>query len=204
MVRAAWIGVPLAPVPVLCSYRPEQVRQSHFRPVVDFVRITNMNIGLVLQSWLVPRRLRAAWSTGQKLSVRKIVREFFTEHAHDPLRMGLAVGLGLFCGIAPIWGFQIITVVTLAHLLRLNKAIAVVASHISIPPMIPLIMYGALAIGHLVFTGHGLDFSSQEVTRELVLTYVAEWLVGSVILATLAAMAGMLVTFFMARLILQR
>ena len=142
MVRAAWVGVPILAVPVACSYRPEQLRQSHFRPVRDLAHITIMNIGLVLQSWFVPRTLRVAWSFGQKKTLRKTIAEFFAEHAHEPFRLSLAVGLGLFFGIAPIWGYQMIVAAAVAHWLRLNKAITLLASNISIPPVMPFILYG--------------------------------------------------------------
>jgi glycosyltransferase involved in cell wall biosynthesis len=62
MVRASWVGAPIVAVPVKCSYEPDQLRQSHFRPVRDLAHITIMNIGLVIQSWLIPRTLRTAWS----------------------------------------------------------------------------------------------------------------------------------------------
>jgi len=68
MVRASWSGAPVLSVPIVSSYQPEQLRQSHFRPVVDLARITIMNIGLVLQSWVVPLSLRRAWSFGEKNS----------------------------------------------------------------------------------------------------------------------------------------
>ena len=45
---------------------------------------------------------------------------------------------GVFMGIIPIWGYQLITAIALAYLLRLNKLIVIVAANISIPPMIPL------------------------------------------------------------------
>ncbi len=62
LVRASWVGTPIVPVPIQSSYDLAQLEQSHFRPVLDLARITFINIGLVLQSWLVPRRRRAAWS----------------------------------------------------------------------------------------------------------------------------------------------
>jgi hypothetical protein len=103
MVRTSWIGTPIVAVPVKCTYDPDQLRQSHFRPVRDLAHITIMNIGLVLQSWFVPRPLRVAWSQGQRWSLRKTVREFFIEHTEKPGELSLAVGLGLFFGIVPIW-----------------------------------------------------------------------------------------------------
>jgi uncharacterized protein (DUF2062 family) len=203
MVRAAWLHTPIVPVPVTCSYLPEQIRQSHFRPVVDLARITTMNIGLVLQSWFVPQPLRTAWSLGQKKTLRQTIGDFFSEHAHDPLRMSLAVGLGLFCGIAPIWGYQMIVAAALAHFLRLNKAITLVASNISIPPMVPFILYGSMALGHWIFTGQKLaaGFSPNQMTSANAFGYIGQWLVGSVALAALVATLGSVATYGLAQLV---
>ncbi len=201
MVRASWVGTTLVPVPVSCTYRPEQIRQSHFRPVRDLAHITLMNIGLVLQSWTVPRPVRVAWSSGQHWSVRHVVREFFAENAHEPGRMACAVGLGLFFGIAPFWGYQMVLAAIAAHWLRLNKAITLVASNISIPPMMPFIFYGSLAIGHWMFTGHALELTLKDMTKQRALEYLWQWLAGSFVLATLAAVVGTAVAYGMARLI---
>ena len=199
MVRAAWTGASVLPVPVLCSYQPEQVRQSHFRPVVDLARITIMNIGLVLQSWVIPLPLRRAWSFGERKSLRKVFHDFFSEHAHDPLRLSGAVGLGLFCGIAPIWGYQMLAAGALAHFLRLNKAIALLASNISIPPVAPFIFYCSLTLGHWLFTGQPLRFSAREMTRDHILQYLGQWLVGSIALGMLVAALGTMATYGVAR-----
>lgn len=204
MVRSSWVGAPIVPVPLICGYQPEQLRQSHFRPVVDLTRITIMNIGLVLQSWIVPRSLRTAWSFGKRKPFRQTVTEFFVEHAHEPAQVALAVGLGLFCGIAPIWGYQMVAAATLAHLLRLNKAIALLASNISIPPVMPFILYGGLALGHWLLTGQRLNFSTQQITRTLALQYLGQWCVGSVALGAVVGTMGTLTTYSVARLFRQR
>jgi uncharacterized protein (DUF2062 family) len=201
MVRASWVGTAIVAVPVTCSYRPEQLRQSHFRPVRDLAHITIMNMGLVLQSWLVPQTLRVAWSLGQRNTLRKTVAEFFAEHAHDPLRLSLAVGLGLFFGIAPIWGYQMIVAAAAAHFLRLNKAISLLASNISIPPMVPFILYGSMALGHWLFTGQTLELSPRQITRAHAVEYLWQWIVGSLALALGVAMLGTIATYVIARLV---
>ena len=200
MVRAAWVRTPIIPLPLICGYQPEQLRESHFRPVVDLTRITVMNIGLVLQSWIIPQSLRIAWSFGKRKTTRQTIADFFSEHAHEPARVALAVGLGLFCGIAPIWGYQMLAAATLAHFLRLNKAITLIASNISIPPIMPFILYGGLALGHWLFTGHALNFSSQHITRALALKCLGEWCVGSVALGAVVGTMGTLTTYSVARL----
>jgi uncharacterized protein (DUF2062 family) len=198
LVRASWVGAPIVPVSVRCVYEPGHVAQSHFRPVRDLAHITIMNIGLVLQSWFVPRPLRVAWSFGERKTLWIILHEFFAEHAHDPLRMALAVGLGLFFGIAPIWGYQMIVAAAAAHMLRLNKAITLVASNISIPPMVPFILYGAMLLGHWLFTGQRIDISPHDMSRAMSFKYLGEWIVGSVALGIIVAAAGTLATYAVA------
>jgi uncharacterized protein (DUF2062 family) len=208
MVRAAWTGTPIVAVPVACTYSAEQMRQSHFRPVVDLTRITTMNIGLVAQSWCVPRSLRSAWSVGERPGFGQTIRDFFAEHAHEPARLACAVGLGLFCGIAPIWGFQMLVAATLAHLLRLNKAVTLLASNVSIPPFGPLFIVGGLLLGHWMFTGQSLRLPAGAMTYERAIDFAGksawEWCVGSVLLGVLVATMGTVTTYGVAKFLRHR
>jgi glycosyltransferase involved in cell wall biosynthesis len=197
MVRASWTGAPIVAVPVKCTYA-DGIRNSHFRPVRDLAHITLMNIGLVLQSWFVPLTLRVAWSHGEKWSLRKTVREFFAEHTEKSSRLAAAVGLGLFFGILPIYGFQIMVGAAVAHQLRLNKATLLLASHISIPPVVPFILYGSMVLGHWIFTGQSLDISPHQITKGLTLEHFVEWIVGSVALGIAVGLAGTILTYSVA------
>ncbi len=199
MVRAAWVGTAIVAVPVKCTYEPHQIRHSHFRPIADLAHITTMNIGLVAQSWFVPRSLRAKWSFGAKRSRRETFRELFVEHTDEPTRLAGAVGLGLFCGLAPIWGFQAITCVALAHWLRVNKAIAVVASHISLPPVVPFILFADLQIGHRLFQGEWLRLALADMTWSRAMEYFWETFVGSCLLAVAVGLAGFLSAWIIAQ-----
>ena len=199
MVRASWVGTPVIAVPVKCSYA-DGIRNSHFRPVKDLAHITLMNIGLVLQSWFVPLKLRTAWSFGRRESWRETAGDFFTDHAQEPAQMAGAVGLGMFFGIAPIWGFQMIAAAAVAHRLRLNKAIAVIASHISFPPLVPFVLFGALWLGHWLFTGQGLNFSPSQMSWAFAREYFWQWFVGSWVLAVVVGATGMVLTYLIARL----
>ncbi len=205
MVRAAWVGTEIVAVPVKCSYDAGRTGVSHFRTVRDFVHITNMNILLVLQSWFVPRSLRVAWSRGEKRGFRHVVAEFFTDNAHEPGRMAGAVGVGLFFGIAPLWGLQLLASLWVAHRLRLNKVVAGVASNISIPPMIPFIFYASLSLGHRLLTGQWFEFADKSMTRsewfDVAKAHAWEWAVGSLALAIIVSVFGMMLTYIIARLV---
>lgn len=204
MVRAAWVGTAIVPVPVKCIYHGPQAGASHFRPVRDLAHITLMNIGLVLQSWFVPATLRVAWSSGEHKGFRFAVHEFFADHAHAPGPLALAVGVGLFFGIVPLWGLQTVTAAVVAHWLRLNKTITLLASNISIPPMMPLIFFGALVLGHWMFTGQMIEVTLADMTKEKAREYLWQWIAGSMGLAVLVAVVGTLVTYVTARLFQRR
>ncbi len=48
LIKAAWKGLPLIPIPIQCSYEPEGGRVSHFRPVRDFCQIGLQILRLVV------------------------------------------------------------------------------------------------------------------------------------------------------------
>jgi uncharacterized protein (DUF2062 family) len=201
MVRAAWVGTAIVPVPVKCLYAAGVTGASHFRTVRDFLHITGRNVVLVLQSWFVPRSLRVDWSQGRKDRFGHVLREFLTDNAHEPGRLAAAVGVGLFFGILPIWGVQFVAALWVAHRLRLNKVVVGVAANISIPPMIPFIFFAALTLGHRLLAGDWMVF--QKMSRAdwwaTAQAHLWEWFVGSSVLAVLVAGAGMMLTYGVAR-----
>ena len=82
----------------------------------------------------------------------------------------------------------------IAHILKLNKVIALIFSNISIPPCIPFILWGSYAIGGLL-TGSGKATPElHEITLENVWNDTLQYLVGSCALAIMASLvAGVLV-----------
>lgn len=66
-------------------------------------------------------------------------------------------------GIVPIWGFQMITAAFLAHFMKLNKVLVLVAANISLPPLIPFIVYFSYKVGGLVLN------TENELSRETLL-----------------------------------
>lgn len=200
MVKAAWAGIPLVAQPVSADYAAATSRLSHFDPWRDMVRISTLHSRLSIQSFCVPALLRKISATGELRHlprgqrVKTILRLLFSEHTDTPAKLAFAVGLGFFCGIAPIWGFQIITAAALAHKLRLNKAIAVTASNISFAPVAPFIMAAGLLLGHYLHTGELLQFNSTTLLHEIP-TRFAEWFFGSIALGIIVGIAGTIVTW---------
>jgi len=147
LVRSAWSGIKIIPVPIKVDYPEERV--SHFRPLPDFSRISVLNSVLVLITfiYIVPRNA-FRYLTRNKFT--DIVRDQLQLHNESPAKVSSAIGFGIFMGIVPIWGFQMLTAAFLAHFFRLNKILVLAASNISIPPLIPFLIYFSYKTGGFV------------------------------------------------------
>ena len=183
LVRSSWRGVPIKPVPIRVLYDPSE-RVSHFRPVKDFARISLLNSILVLIAFLYikPRDFLRKF---QKKSFKTFLKEDLLETSLSDSKKAFSIALGAFFGISPLWGFQTALTITFAVLLGLNKSLAFLASNISIPPMIPLIVWSSLKVGSL-FTGGGL-LPEGEITRDFIKAHLIQYLTGSFLLALLIA-----------------
>lgn len=188
IVKAAWAGIPVKNVPIQVLY-DESERVSHFRPFKDFTRISILNTYLVLITLLYIKP-RDYFRSFQEKGFKRFFLEDLLQSDDSNLKKSLSVALGVFIGIAPLWGFQTAIVLFLAYVLRLNKLIAFAFSNVSIPPMIPFIIYGSLSLGNFVMGNQKLgDFQwdALESYKEYITTHLVEYLVGSILLAILSS-----------------
>jgi glycosyltransferase involved in cell wall biosynthesis len=198
IVLAAWSGVPVISVPVSVYYAPPDERVSHFRPFTDFTRISILNTFLVIVSFLYikPRDLL------RRLFLKQKWKEVFIDELFDPsqsnLRKSVSVAFGIFMGIIPIWGFQLVAAIFLAVLLRLNKGLVIVFANISVPPMIPLIIYASYRFGAFWMLDNARMIS---LTKTLSLSAIRynfkQYLVGSISLAITAGLVAGLITYLL-------
>ena len=181
IVRAAWRGVNVENIPIKVYYPPVEERVSHFRPLQDFTRISILNTVLVLYAFLFYypwKFVRLLTPTNIKNFINKQVL-----HSKDSnAKMAAAMGWGVFCGVIPIWGYQMVFAGLSAHFMKLNKVVAMVFSNISIPPMIPFLLYGSVVLGALVL-GVENALTLDGITLETVAQSLTQYIVGSVALA---------------------
>lgn len=184
IVRAAWRGVNVENVPIKVYYPPVEERVSHFRPLQDFTRISILNTVLVLYALLLYypwKFLRALTWTNIKNFIDKQIL-----HSKDTnLQMAAAMGWGVFCGIIPLWGYQMVFAGVSAHFMKLNKIVAVVFSNISIPPMIPFILYGSMVAGAWILNIDNI-FSIDNISLQSVGQSISQYLIGSIVLAIIS------------------
>ena len=194
LVRASWKGCRIRCVPVKIYYASDENRVSHFRPIRDFARISLLNTVLVLVAllWIKPRDLI------RKLQWQKIKRFFhqqFINPKHSALHSALSAGFGVFMGILPIWGYQLLAAIALAHLMKLNKAIVFITANVSLPPMIPVILYISFLTGGWLVGGDSTTVSLSVISLNYVKNNLYQYLVGSVVFAIVAGIAVMLLVW---------
>lgn len=146
LVRSVWNGIKVEFAPISVYYPPAEERVSHFRPFQDFSRISVLNTVLFFIAFLYikPRDFfRSLFSKEKRAALLNELLE--SDHSHE--RKAASIGFGVFMGIVPIWGFQLIVAIFLSVLFKLNKALVITAANISIPPMIPFILYGSFLAG---------------------------------------------------------
>ena len=195
IVKSAWRNIKIESVPVSVYYAPKEKRVSHFRPFKDFSRISLLNTVLVIITFIYinPRNF-----------FRKLFKRTTYTHLKDQifnsddskLVVASSVAFGVFMGIIPIWGFQLIVAIFLSILFRLNKVLVIISANISVPPMIPLIIFlsykmGALWIGQdavqLVF--------DRSITLEMIRLNFIQYIYGSISLAVLTSLLFGTVTY---------
>lgn len=204
IVRAAWAGINVMAVPVKVYYPPAEERITHFRPFKDFSRISVLNTILVFWTfaWIKPRDfvrhiIKNDWRT---LLEQHLIRSHET-----PAVKAWSMAVGVFFGITPFWGFQIWFVLFFAWLFKLNKGLSVLASNISIPPMIPFIVFGSYQAGRLVFGGNNMSLSIAENFKpEAFGKNALQYVVGSFILAAIVAVIAWFVTYILVWRLKQR
>ncbi|MGQ7947270.1 DUF2062 domain-containing protein [Flavobacterium sp. WC2509] len=199
IVRSAWKGIPVKNIPIQVLYDPKE-RVSHFRPFQDFTRISILNTVLVIITLLYIKP-RDFFRKLKKKGVKRFFLENFLESNDSNVRKSFSVALGVFIGICPFWGFQTILVLALAVLLKLNKVIAFAFSNISFPPLIPFIIYGSLNIGSYFIKSDQSLILNMDMTFEDIQKNIAQYVVGSFILATFTAVLFGLTSYLLLYLV---
>lgn len=191
IVQAAWRNIRVANVPVKVYYPPAGERVSHFRPLRDFTRISLLNTVLVIIAllWFWPWK---CLKSVRKENVQRFISNHITHSKDSNLQIMLAVMFGVFMGIVPLWGYQMILAGVLAHFMGLNKVITLVASNISIPPMIPFLLFGSYATGGWILN-RPVTLTLHEVTFDAIRDSLVQYLAGSVVFAILCGLLAGLV-----------
>lgn len=182
IVKLAWKNVPIIPISIHVLYDLEE-RVSHFRPFKDFVRISFLNTYLVTLTLLYYLPIRVLNSI-KKEAIK-------TEESN--FKKSISLGFGVFFGIIPIWGFQLLIGIPLSIFFKMNKVLFITAANISIPPAIPFIIYVSYLFAAPFFDNNIQLNSLESLTLESIHENFIQYMVGAFILAIIAGV----ITFFL-------
>jgi uncharacterized protein (DUF2062 family) len=119
-------------------------------------------------------------------------------------RTDFAIGfaIGVFIANLPLYGLQTVLSLYSARRLHLHPLSVIAGSHVSTPPIGPVLIAAAISVGHLLLHGALPAARDYDVIRrglsETVAPLLLEWAIGGVIIGialAAVAFAGTLVVF---------
>jgi len=195
LALAIWNDVPIREVEISAEYGAGS--ESHFRPIVDFLRVARLNVHLIAQRIFLSTAIRQRVNTREFRDgpwpgrVGRNLRAYLLQESTSPFRFAACIAVGVCCGIMPIWGFQAALALVLAHRFGLSRALAVIASNVSIPVFMPFILYFSLLTGHALLAGEfDLTLAIGEFDSANAGFYAAEYLVGSMVFSLVAGLVA--------------
>ena len=190
LVKSAWKNIPIIPIPINTTYQGNE-GVSHFKPGRDFTRISILNTYYVILALLyyLPKRLFF-----KKGIVTTIKDEIYKD---EPVYMkAAAIGFGLLMSVTPIWGLQSIIGLPVAILCRLNKVLFLLFVNLSIPPLIPVIIYLSFLLGAPFVEGtHVMHGEIGSFSMESIQLNLVQYTYGSMILAVCWGGIGFLFSY---------
>lgn len=197
IVRASWSGVDVTYIPISVYYPKPEERVSHFRPFKDFSRISVLNTVLVLIAllWIKPRDfVKLLFS---KEGWKKIWKAVFVHPEESNHTKAASVGFGVFMGIVPVWGFQLAIGIPAAILMRLNKALFILAANISIFPFTPFIWMASLLTGKWLLGNKEWIVAWKDFTLQRFMQEGLAFFLGGTVLSIVAGTVVYLLTYFL-------
>ena len=135
-----------------------------------------------------------------KKDFKQIIKEQLLNPSESDALKAFSIGFGVFMGIVPIWGFQMAAAIGLAFVLKLNKTLVLLAANISIPPLIPVIIYAGIQLGSFLLGEDPISFD-ENLSLDTAKNHLQAHILGGVTLAFLSAiflgsLAFVLIKFF--------
>ena len=141
------------------------------------------------------------WILFSKEKSKQFLKTHLFNPDHSAQLKAISIGFGVFMGIVPIWGFQLIVAFSLAALFRLNKALVILAAHISFAPMIPVIIFLSYKTGGYLMGDNNTDIPfSGNITIKSISLHLEQYLYGSISLAIIAGLLTGLLSFALLKL----
>jgi len=188
LAKAAWAGLALRTVPVAVTYPKPAERVSHFKPVLDNMRLTLIHSMLVGRRLLpLPHRKLVNDANAFDLSLlrhpAKVLKMLLLENA-TPVGLAMSAAIGMFLAVLPLLFVHTLVILYVSLRLNLNKIVALNVQHLAMPPFIPAL---CIEVGYYLRHGAWLTGLSFRTVFEQFSSRLYEWFLGSLIIGPLAA-----------------
>lgn len=154
LIRLIWNGVDIKNIKTSVVYDPNDSSKNKTKNLKENLKMMTLRATLVVVSLV-------------------------TEPS-SPIQSALAVAIGVFVGVVPVYGLHLAIVATISAIFRVNFIYLWLGTHISIPPFIPLLLAGANLIGKKFFdyfyhqqNGFALTMAVGSVILGIILAFVA-------------------------------
>jgi len=188
LVKAAWAGASLREVPISVHYPPKSRRVSHFKAFSDNVRIGLLNTRLTARAMMPWPQKKMSLDDAGRIRVTRPLKSLriLLAKRETPLTLGLSAGFGSFVGALPLPGLSCIIILLFSGFTRVNKYAALASNQLCIPPFVQSV---CVLTGYFLRHGHFLREYSVNTLGYQAGQRLLEWILGSLVVAPLLAVA---------------
>ena len=148
MISASWNDIKVKSVPVHLLYHTVEERVSHFRPVRDFLRISQVNSRAALARIFLPANVRKVKGVQLRAKVKTFIINELKANT-SPKYAAASLALGVFMAITPFHGAQVLLILAISFFLKLNRPLAILGVSISSAPLLPFWIAAGLGTGKM-------------------------------------------------------
>jgi glycosyltransferase involved in cell wall biosynthesis len=209
LICAAWNKIPVKSVPIHLLYQPKEERVSHFRPIRDFMRISVVNGRAAITRLFFPPQLINVPGLHIRKKLLFVIKKELTSNA-TPFKAALSFGVGVTIAVTPFHGFQVVMLLAIAFIFKLNRPLALLGVSVSSAPAIPFWIAAGLGLGKLIvpmdtaiyiadtlekiLPSAVLDFLQNKMVSGFLHGFI-QWFLGTLVLAPLTGIIAFFVTW---------
>ncbi|MDA3893887.1 MAG: DUF2062 domain-containing protein [Salinivirgaceae bacterium] len=142
--------------------------------------------------------MRKYYRLTRRKARRENLKKLFLDPTESPLNKAFAVFIGVFIGVLPIWGMQILSAIASAQYFKVNKPLAIVGSYINLTPLYPVLIYFSLKIGVIIMGSVEIIPTLSEISLVTAKTYFWLYAIGCMPVAAITAFIFGTITYLSA------
>ncbi len=191
LIKAAWNAIPVRELDIHLFYQPKAQRISHFRPIIDFWRISIVNGKAGFISTVFPMAKLEVPGDTVFQKIQALVKQEVKAHT-TPKRAAISLSIGLLLGLSPFHGFQVLMLIGLSMLLKLNRPLGFLGVSISSAPMLPFLILISVTVGKVLIPESLLPSGAEDSTAQNLAEGGIQYVVGSLVLSVVVSTAAFL------------